>query len=669
MVKFTGFFRRQYGASTRLPDLSSRQVAAHLTQRAAAAVPRGTHKRFVREGNKWILSPPLNYSAENTLPAGMMLVSRKEYSKLKEQATQGASSSSLGSASEVYGQASQHPSIASLFKARSGLKYPFAAKSAFVEGFVQNPAMSQRKYQETVVTTVGSFLDTAEESGSYLLDSRTTASAVQTLLALEPGQLKNIQQAMDQICKAPPAPPQALEIEAARLDCRDATVASVAPTKPSLTTWTVEVGQISDYMRHEDATRINACIVADADSGTSGAKVLHVGATIWDPVSRRVSFEYLCGFPSGGTAEENAATLEQGMLKRNISGRGSTADSAGDMASALAAKMREKHPEWYQAGCLLHVFSKGSECGFDAAFGKATADVPGSQRLLFIVHYLIVHNKESFIRFCVRVLGMDRSEVFIPALGEKGRWWSMYQAAGDIRRQFDLYFQYFLWKSNDKTETSTFRKLYETAAKWMKNEVIIAEVTFILCFHSSFWAKHFQWFLDMPDWMDQPDMPLVNKIGGCRAPQVVRKLILIVRELDSLKGSMEGTPLFHPWKAKIDALGPQQKALELQKGEIVVDTFIEVIERMAGGWLVEKVDSALLDDLVGLHVAKKLLSVYHTGTGRFAYAPPDAAETVDIDGVAVPLAELVEDMTQLIDGEEGAAQLRAQSLFLWTQRT
>ena len=84
---------------------------------------------------------------------------------------------------------------------------------------------------------------------------------------------------------------------------------------------------------------------------------------------------------------------------------------------------------------------------------------------------------------------------------------------------------------------------------------------------------------------------------------------------------------------------------------------------MAGGWLVEKVDSALLDDLVGLHVAKKLLSVYHTGTGRFAYAPPDAAETVDIDGVAVPLAELVEDMTQLIDGEEGAAQLRAQSLF------
>ena len=36
---------------------------------------------------------------------------------------------------------------------------------------------------------------------------------------------------------------------------------------------------------------------------------------------------------------------------------------------------------------------------------------------------------------------------------------------------------------------------------------------------------------------------------------------------------------------------------------------------------------------------------------------------VTIDGVGVPLAALVDEMTQFIDSEEGAAQLRKQSLF------
>ena len=36
---------------------------------------------------------------------------------------------------------------------------------------------------------------------------------------------------------------------------------------------------------------------------------------------------------------------------------------------------------------------------------------------------------------------------------------------------------------------------------------------------------------------------------------------------------------------------------------------------------------------------------------------------VTIDGVGVPLAALVDEMTQSIDGEEGTAQLRKQSLF------
>ena len=67
----------------------------------------------------------------------------------------------------------------------------------------------------------------------------------------------------------------------------------------------------------------------------------------------------------------------------------------------------------------------------------------------------------------------------------------------------------------------------------MVNKKIVAQVKFILCFHSAFWQKHFQWFLSAPKWMD--NMPSNNRIGGCHAPEMVRRLIIIMRELISYR--------------------------------------------------------------------------------------------------------------------------------------
>ena len=72
-----------------------------------------------------------------------------------------------------------------------------------------------------------------------------------------------------------------------------------------------------------------------------------------------------------------------------------------------------------QVACSLHVFSKGSEVAFNEAFGKSKADTPGAQRLLFMVHYLVVHNKQSFYLFCKDKKNLNHNEIHIPALGER----------------------------------------------------------------------------------------------------------------------------------------------------------------------------------------------------------------------------------------------------------
>jgi len=114
---------------------------------------------------------------------------------------------------------------------------------------------------------------------------------------------------------------------------------------------------------------------------------------------------------------------------------------------------------------MLHVFSKGSEVAFNEAFGKSQADTPGAQRLLFMVHYLAVHNKQSFYLFCRDKKNLNHNEIHIPALGEKGRWWAMYQAAGDIDRSFQLYYDYFIFKANDTTESKIYRGLFRSSKK------------------------------------------------------------------------------------------------------------------------------------------------------------------------------------------------------------
>ena len=199
----------------------------------------------------------------------------------------------------------------------------------------------------------------------------------------------------------------------------------------------------------------------------------------------------------------------------------------------------------------------------------------------------------------------------------------------------------------------------------MVNKKIVAQVKFILCFHSAFWQKHFQWFLTAPKWMD--NMPSNNRIGGCHAPEMVRRLIMIMRKLTSLKGSFDSHTRFANWQAAVAPLpSPEDRKPLVLQAEVAREQFCLVIERMCGaGWLEEKVDASIFDEEeeVAFHTAAKLLSVYHHGDGRFEYAAPGPDVMVTIDGVGVPLAALVDEMTQFIDGEEGAAQLRKQSLF------
>ena len=94
----------------------------------------------------------------------------------------------------------------------------------------------------------------------------------------------------------------------------------------------------------------------------------------------------------------------------------------------------------------------------------------------------------------------------------------------------------------------------------MMNKKIVAQVKFILCFHSAFWQNHFQWFLSAPKWMD--NMPSNNRIGGCHAPEMVRRLIMIMRKLTSLKGSFDSDTRFANWQAAVAALpSPEDRKL------------------------------------------------------------------------------------------------------------
>ena len=148
----------------------------------------------------------------------------------------------------------------------------------------------------------------------------------------------------------------------------------------------------------------------------------------------------------------------------------------------------------------------------------------------------------------------------------------MFQAAGDIDRSFQLYYDYFIFKANDTTESSIYRGLFRSVAKWMVNKKIVAQVKFILCFHSAFWQKHFQWFLSAPKWMD--NMPSNNRIGGCHAPEMVRRLIMIMRELTSLKGSFDSDTRFANWQAAVaDLPSPEDRELLVLQAEVAREQF------------------------------------------------------------------------------------------------
>ena len=458
----------------------------------------------------------------------------------------------------------------SVWKAQ--VEFPFSAKLAVEEALAGDSGISQRQFQDTFCSLATAFLDHQEQAlGKVLIDPSTPASVLQALASMPKDALDNIRNALDAVVECPPTESQFAEIKAARESNISAAIAAAAPSKGSLTNWTIEVGEIADLQRHQESNREGGCIVADAGSDQE-RKVLHCGYLHWDPDSRMNRFEYLAGLPNGGTAGENKNAFEHAVKKKNAHADGHAPDSAGDMGTGLLKAIRPTRPDWHASGCMPHVFSKGSEVAFNEAFGKSKADTPGAQRLLFMVHYLAVHNKQSFYLFCKDKKNLNHDEIHVPASGEKGRWWSMFQAAGDIDRSFQLYYGYFIFKANDATESKIYRGLFRPVAKWMVNKKILAQVKFILCFHSAFWQKHFQWFLSAPKWMD--NMPSNNRIGGCHAPEMVRRLIMIMRELTSLKGSFDSDTRFANWQAAVAALpSPEDRELLVLQAEVAREQF------------------------------------------------------------------------------------------------
>ena len=298
-VEFLSYFKTTFPANTRLPLIERRSMAALLRARAKQKVRRGTASRFVKKGKKWVIRPPQSYAEDTTLPAGMMLVNRKVHADLVAKAATASSTSrpappsrpSLAPArtateSELMSTAAEPTSHAkivadamipvddvSVWKAQ--VEFPFSAKLAVVEALAGDSGISQRQFQDTFCSLAMAFLDHQEQAlGKVLIDPSTPASVLQALASMPKDALDNIRNALDAVVECPPTESQFAEIKAARESNISAAIAAAAPSKGSLTNWTIEVGEIADLQRHQESNREGGCIVADAGSDQE-QKVLH----------------------------------------------------------------------------------------------------------------------------------------------------------------------------------------------------------------------------------------------------------------------------------------------------------------------------------------------------------------------------------------------------------
>ena len=110
--------------------------------------------------------------------------------------------------------------------------------------------------------------------GAHNLGQALTGQAPLTALASMPkDHLDDIRNALDVMVECPPTEFQFAEIKAARESSLSAAIAAPAPSKGSLTNWTIEVGEIADLQRHQESNREGGCINAGSDQEQ---KVLHV---------------------------------------------------------------------------------------------------------------------------------------------------------------------------------------------------------------------------------------------------------------------------------------------------------------------------------------------------------------------------------------------------------
>jgi len=305
-------------------------------------------------------------------------------------------------------------------------------------------------------------------------------------------------------------------------------VAFYSMSRSSVGRWHETFHHVQALQLEREIATAGSMVHFAGDAGDKAGKRMAMQFYWWDPVARNVVRRTVAA-PLIGVGGGPAIAL---MVINQLLQLGSpflltqSSDSAGDMKSGLFGELSTPYPGLRFVPCFLHVLNLVLHGAYTKAYGEETAGEGSAFRMAYIAAYLMDKFAVEWAADC-KLRGLARHIV----AQASQRWWSLFQAIGDILRDALGIAAWAVAMSNS-TEGSTYRHIFQELALWLKTPKIIVDAEFIFLFCQIFWAPAMDFLHKAAQYYDH--VPEHERLGGYRAPEMPVQIVMWHRFLWTL---------------------------------------------------------------------------------------------------------------------------------------